>query len=293
MSRCPIYMAAALLLGWTSVQAAPPRRLSASDGMQEVSSKEVDTAHLLPKDIKVLRDPAYKWKHLQTEHFIIHYDQKMFAAKVARFAESFYTAISADLPNWKDRVSPARSHIFIFNVHPREWRAFLDGQGAMEWGVSFCRGNALYLQELGQSTSQKMELLAHEITHLVFNRFLPFPIPLWLNEGLAEYYGEFAYRAAKGMGQSRKQAFPPLRNACPLPTLNFACAIRHDIEAVRVFYDTSKYLVGYLRLKHSPENWDAFFARVTYGEEAWAALLSTYGWADIEALEKDFRKFIR
>jgi len=31
---------------------------------------------------------------------------------------------------------------------------------------------------------------AHEMTHLVFNRFFEGRIPLWLNEGVAEYFGQ-------------------------------------------------------------------------------------------------------
>ena len=38
--------------------------------------------------------------------------------------------------------------------------------------ISFVRGQAMYLQEFGTG-AEKFNLLAHEMTHLVFNRFLP------------------------------------------------------------------------------------------------------------------------
>jgi hypothetical protein len=129
------------------------------------------------------------------------------------------------------------------------------------------------------------------MTHLVFNRFLPVRLPLWLNEGLAEYYGEFAYRAAKGMGQSQGNAFRPLKSWIPLVELLNASAYPADPAEVGRFYATSKYLTGYLLLKLPRAKWDAFFARLLAGEPALPVLLETYGWADIAAVEKSFAQF--
>ena len=66
-----------------------------------------------------------------------------------------------------------------------------------------------------------------------------------------------------------------------------------DPMEVNRFYVTSKYLTGYLLLRQPREKWDAFFARLLAGDEASAALLETYGWADAAALEKSFAQFAR
>ena len=260
---------------------------------QEIAGSAVDRAGLLPEDLTLLDDPRYRWQHLQTAHFVLHHDQKMFAAKVARLGEQFYAAISADLPNLADRVSLARSHVFVFR-DPRDWQRIVAGTPGMEsWTASFVRGQVMYLQETGTAVADKMETLAHEMTHLVFNRFLPVRLPLWLNEGLAEYYGEFAYRAAKGMGQSKGNAFRPLRQWTPFAELLAATAYPADPEDVSRFYATSKYLVGYLLLRQPREKWNSFFDRVLAGESALPALLGTYGWADVAAAEKAFSQFAR
>ena len=267
--------------------AAPP------PAAQDVPAAAIDRAGLQPADLALLDDPRYRWQHLQTAHFVLHHDQKIFAAKVARLGEQFYEAISADLPNLADRVTPARSHVFIFR-DPRDWQRIVAGTPGMEaWTASFVRGQVMYLQETGTGVADKMETLAHEMTHLVFNRFLPVRLPLWLNEGLAEYYGEFAYRAAKGMGQSKSNAFRPLRAWTPLAELLDATAYPADPTDVARFYATSKYLVGYLLLKQPRERWDAFFARLLAGDPARPALLETYGWADVGAAEKAFAAFAR
>jgi len=260
---------------------------------QDITLEEVDRAGLRPADQRWLEDPSFKWKHLQTEHFVLHYNHKMFAAKVARMGEQFYDAISADLPSLEDRISPARSHIFIFRKH-KDWKQLVQQTpGVDSWAASFVSGQTMYLQEVGKTTSKKMKLLAHEMTHLVFNRFLTVRLPLWLNEGLAEYYGAFAYRAAKGMGQSKRNTFRPLRKWMPLPLLLQSTSYPMDPSEVTAFYTTSQYVVGFLLIKLPREKWDVFFGRVLAGEQALPALLDTYGWADIEAVEKDFATFAR
>ena len=284
------------LLAWillaASACALPPGRIRTDDA-QDIPAEQVEPTGLIPADVAWLNHPDYRWKHLQTEHFVLHHEQKIFAAKVARLGEQFYEAISADLPNLHDRTSPARSHVFILR-DPRGWKRIVDGTPGLDpWAASFVRGNAMYLQELGTGTGQKMEMLAHEMTHLVFNRFLPVRLPLWLNEGLAEYYGEFAYKEARGMGQSKKAAFRPLRNWMPLDQLLAAQSYPSDPMEVDRFYVTSKYLTGYLLLRQPREKWDAFFARLLAGDDATAALLETYGWADAAALEKSFAQFAR
>ena len=76
----------ALLLGGMPDETALPPRLNqpAEIAQQDISAEEVDTTGLLPADIALLRDSRFGWKHLQTERFILHYEQKIFAAKVAR-----------------------------------------------------------------------------------------------------------------------------------------------------------------------------------------------------------------
>ncbi len=267
--------------------------LARAQAMQDIPADAVERAALSAPERTFLDDPRQRWKHLQTDHFILHHDQKMFASRVARMGEQFYAAISADLPGLQDRTAPQRSHIFIFR-NARDWQAVLDGTPGLEpWAASFVRGNVMFLQEVGTASSDKMGMLAHEMTHLVFNRFLPVRLPLWLNEGLAEYYGEFAYRAARGMGQGKRNAFPPLRQRTPIAELLNATTYPVQPAEVSRFYATSKYLVGYLLWKLPRDRWDAFFSRVLAGDNAQTALLETYGWADLDALEKEFVRFTR
>ena len=275
-----------------AASAQPPQEESAY-AAQDVAAESVDRAGLLPADAALLDRPEYRWQHLQTEHFVLHHDQKIFATKVARLGERFYDAISADLPGLRDRIAPNRSHVFVFR-DPGDWTAIVASSPDVDaWAVSFVRGNAMYLQETGTAQSEKMGTLTHEMAHLVFNRFIPIRLPLWLNEGLAEYYGEFAYRDARGLGQNHRSAFRTLKKRTPLAELLGATNYPKDPEDVADFYATAKHLVGFLRLRFPAEKWSSFFAGVLEGRTGADALLAAYGWADVAELEKEFARFGR
>ncbi|NLB66270.1 MAG: hypothetical protein GX803_07375 [Lentisphaerae bacterium] len=282
----------ALILAGTAADAAPPGAASAAD-MRDIPAEAVDRAGLLPVDVAMLTNPGFRWQHLQTEHFIVHYERKTFATRVARMGEDFYKAISEDLPDMQDRLGAQRSHIFIFRT-PRDWQTVLaNNPGAGPWAVSFVRGQTMYLQESGAGQADKMGLLAHEMTHLVFNRFLTVRLPLWLNEGLAEYYGEFAYRRSKGLTHRERKVFTPLRQRMPLEVLLTATAYPVEPAAVDLFYATAKQMVGFLVWKLPRDKWNIYFNRILAGDPPLAALLETYEWEDINAAEKAFHQFNR
>lgn len=265
----------------------------AKGGIADISAAEVPRDALLREDIVWLDSSGHAWHHLRTGHFVIHYEKKIFAAKVARLAEAFYEYISADLPpGFPDRMEERLSHIFVF-ADSRDWAAVISGTpGLTPLTASFVRNQAMYLQEWGESSSEKMSVLAHEMTHLVLNRFLEERIPLWLNEGLAEYYGEFAYRAVRGMGQSKSAAFPPAKELLPLKTL-FALKEYPPESVVMAYYRTAKYFVGFLRLRHGAECWNGYFTAVAGGAESTGALLEAFSWGGVEEMEGEFRRFAR
>lgn len=284
-----------------SAPAAAPIRPShgpvsaAADIGTDITDAEVPRDALLEEDIAWLDREGKNWNHLRTDHFVVHYvrGRKAFAAKVARLAESFYSYISADLPpGTDDHMGTRLSHIFVF-ADPRDWKTVMgDTAGLSSLTVSFVRNQAMYLQEYGDSNNDKMSVLAHEMTHLVMNRFLRVRLPLWLNEGIAEYYGELAFRAVRGMGWSKSKLFPPTQSLLPLEYVFGRDTYPPDNIVIR-FYRTSKYLIAFLRLEHPADHWNAYFAAVTSGTPSTDALLSAFPYPDVPTLEKAFLKFTR
>jgi len=257
----------------------------------DITREEVDTAPLDAVGKKLLDDPKFKWLHGQTPHFIIHYERKIFAAKVARQAEFFYEFIGQDLKSATDRMTN-RSHIFIFREE-KDWKYFIESNEiAMEWAFAFVNGMTMYLQQ-ADNVSSSAQVLGHEMTHLVFNRYYTGRLPVWLNEGTAEWYGEFAYSAFKGVKKSKRQVFRRIDTVFPVPQLVVMTAYPADPLAIRSFYETSKFLVGYLQLNYPPEKFGTFISDMVGGAQLEAALQKNYGINSIAELETSFRKFIR
>lgn len=263
--------------------------------MRDISFDAISRERMNAADRATLENPAFGWKHFQTEHFTLHHTQRAFAVRVARMGEQFYDLIAADLPaGLSDRITPVHSHIFIFR-RTQDWADLVaETPGLSPWAASFVRGQTMYLQEIGQGASGKMEVLAHEMTHLVFNRFLSSNLPLWLNEGLAEYYGAVAYRASRNLGTPNpRNLFKPYHNRMPLEQLLTARTYPPSENGVQQFYGTAKYLVGFLRWAFTPEQWNQFLTRAMQGAPAEEAMLETYGFDNLQALQQAFDRFGR
>jgi len=262
-----------------------------TDDWTDVTREEMDDHFLSPVGLNVLNDSRFKWLHAQSAHFVIHYERKIFAVKVARQAEFFYEFIGQDLKSAKDQFQN-RSHIFVFRDE-KDWKYFLEKNPmAMEWSFSFVHGMSMYLQQ-ADTTSSSAEVLGHEMTHLVFNRFHTGRMPVWLNEGTAEWYGEFAYAAFKGIKKSKRQQFRRIQTVYPIEELVSAVSYPADPRAVSVFYQTSKFLVGYLQLNYPQEKFEPFLTDVIYGASTEEALQKHYGIQSVAELNSGFQKFVR
>ena len=130
-----------------------------------------------------------KWKHGETEHFVIHYFR--YGQLIATRSEKFYDRIREFFGNRPDQLPGHKSHIFAFH-EPADWRAFVEKIELPEscWGVT--HGDEFFYFTKGERSEFDYDarVQAHEMTHLVFNRFFVGRLPLWLNEGVAEYFAQ-------------------------------------------------------------------------------------------------------
>lgn len=267
-----------------------PQVLSADNGQWvDVATADLDLDAITDRGQQILDLPEIDWKHAQTEHFVIHYEQAIFARKVARMAEFFYTYIAQDLQGAEDYVR-GRSHIFVFRSEKR-WREFAEAAGDVpDWTFSRVEGTVMFLQQ-AENTTSSGDVLAHETTHLVVNRFFEKRCPLWLNEGLAEYYRVFAYSAYKGVKKSKRAQFGRLANPLPLDELLYTQLYPHDDARVASFYATSQYFVAFLLLDHQPQAFMPFVEDLMNGMDVKLALSKHYGMESMDDIRKQFNKF--
>ena len=151
---------------------------------------------------KALRIKKEKWKHVESDHFILHYQIKDVRDRVMKEAEFYYWKIKNDLKLANDLVNH-KSHIFVFEDEAR-WQQFQANVDYLGVG-GVTRGHEFFNYYPKKKDKMYSGTLAHEMTHLVFNRFFRGYPPLWLNEGFAECQAEKAFWAFYDKRYERQQ----------------------------------------------------------------------------------------
>jgi tetratricopeptide (TPR) repeat protein len=145
----------------------------------------------------------------------------------------------------------------------------------------------------------RFETVYHEYVHLLMRLNLP-PLPTWLNEGLAEFFGHaIISEKTSHLGRASTRQLAILKNERHL-SLEELFAVDHDSphyrkqEEASIFYAQSWALTHFLMLGERGKNFDKLAAYVTYLErnmpESQAA---TRAFGSLEALEEQLRSYIR
>ncbi len=232
------------------------------------------------------------WKHGETANFAFHYFSDATAKPMALEAEFYYRAISKELErdttHWERKC-----HVFVFE-DDADWARFKVAGGLEPWSGGIHAQGELFLQ---RNPHQKLKgnALAHELTHLIVYRFYGPGVPLWLNEGLAEYtatrwYSSF-WRARGFSAFPRSMSVDPT-NYLPLSKLTEAVSYpQRDLEVI-AFYAESERLVRFLSAtdKHK---FSLFLETMSKGARFDSALDKNFGttFFNLEALEKQFQPY--
>ena len=234
-----------------------------------------------------------KWKHAETENFILHFRRVTEAQKVAREVEYDLWFVAKTLGATRDRYQ-RKSHVFVFEDED-EWKKFVGQTKAPPWSVSFAYGDELFLNVRRTEGAQRFDsnTLAHETTHAVVARLFPQKRwPLWLNEGWAEYMGGASVAARKGQRVQGHQSHLRLTEM-PLVTLEALTDYPPDEASVGQLYQTSEKLVRFLMDELPKERILKFIEAALAGKSLRDSVSEVYGdkikdWADFE---KKFAKF--
>lgn len=230
-----------------------------------------------------------KWKHAETENFILHYRRVTEAQKVAREVEYNLWYVASQLGATRDRYAK-RSHVFVFE-DDEEWTKFkgLLGPGGLAWSASFAIGDELFLNVRGSNGSGfDSQTLAHETTHAVVARIFPRQRwPLWLNEGFAEYMGGASVAARKGQSAKRYQRALGAAEM-PLAKLEATTVYPMDPAEISQLYQTSEKFVRFLMNEFPKDRFVKFIDAVLDGKGMEKAVIEVY--AD---KVKDWDTFLR
>jgi hypothetical protein len=148
-------------------------------------------------------DNIEDWHEKKSEHFIVYFTQDdKFAQEILDAAEKEYRRIAYDLGyarysefwTWDKRVK-------IYIYPDRESFLKTTGQPAWSEGMADYTNKQIVSYVWGKGFIES--LLPHEITHLVFRDFVGFKgeIPLWLDEGVAQWEEEAKRKEVKNLIQ--------------------------------------------------------------------------------------------
>lgn len=274
----------------------PAGEIRKPEGRRELTWTGIVRGTPWPEDVpaserKALEGLRRGWKHAETRFFIVHYQEVGFAKRVGRMADFFYQYIAADLPGFQDRGGD-KSHIVVLR-RPESWKTFLgNARSAPEWAAAFVRGNTMFLHDTG-SSQQGAAVLAHEMSHLVLNRFFRRPPPLWLNEGLAEWYGNFGWKAFKGRHVNPEDGLGRMELPFSVMELVAMRGYPRDPAGIHRYYATSQQLVGMLKLRKDQKAFVDFLRAITVeGRGFTRPLNEVYGLDGPGALQGAFNEFL-
>lgn len=260
--------------------------------LPEVPLAQLSDRNITPLGLSALGIRANEWKHAETKNFVYHYFQSFIAGPVSVEAEFYYRIIAKELE--KDTAQWERKcHIFIFEK-PEDWRQFQGKAQLDPWTGGICAGGELFIQR-NPEFKFKGSTLGHEVAHLVVHRFFGSGIPLWLNEGYAEYaasrgYAAF-YRARGYTARPRSNAVDPARYF-PLTELTNALTYPQDPTRVETFYNESERLVRFLSAADK-RGFGVMFDALSKGNRFDTALNKGFGarFSNLEALEREFKPY--
>lgn len=246
---------------------------------------------LSEQELSALESVGRTWKHAESRFFILHYQSLSYARRVARMADFQYQFIAADLPGFEDRFTE-KSHIIVVRDR-EEWQEFLSRSGSFPtWAAAFVRGDTMFLFDLDNSEANAA-VLAHEMSHLVLNRFFVHRPPLWLNEGLAEWYGNMGHEAFKGQKVDPERGMGKLDQPFPLTDLVSLPQYPTEPEAIARYYATSKQVVGMLMLRKDQPSFLRFLKEIVVNGRPFTEPLSdVYGLTSHAELEQAFLEFL-
>jgi len=259
---------------------------------KEVPLSQISDRNITPLGQAALGIRSSEWKHAESANFVYHFFHAFVAAPVSTEAEFYYRIIAKEMQ--KDTTQWERkSHIFIFE-QPADWQEFQKRGSLDPWSGGIHSGGSLFIQR-NPEYKFKDSTLGHEITHLVVDRFFGSGVPLWLNEGYAQYASarDFAsYNRARGYNARPTSKLVPEGLYVPVSELTNMMSYPQAVEKVTVFYSESERLVRYLS-GLDKSGFNTFFEAISKGNRFETALNKGYGsrFMNLDALDREFKVY--
>ena len=276
-----------LLAAVLHAEQAPP-----IGALPEVAFEKLSDRALTRLGQKALTVRPSEWKHGETAHFVYHFFDRPMASAVSVEAEFYYRVIASELG--RDTAQWERKcHLFLFDDEA-DWKQFQKYGGLDPWTGGIHGEGALFLRR-NPGWQAENATLPHEITHLVLYRFFGQGIPLWLNEGFAEYAAtrcRAAFYRARGFN-ARPRATPvKAGHYIALADMTTATGYPEDELQVIAFYEESQKLVRFL-CAADRKAFTGFLETMGNGALLETAVSKSFGnrFLNLDAIEHEFKSY--
>ena len=249
----------------------------------------------------VLAESTPHWLEIKTDHFLVITDGSDGQARhVAAQFERMHALFAKLLPGARDEngrvvVLAFRSQKGFGAVEPA---AYLQKNSLNLAGLFLSRPDKSFiLLRLDTSGEHPYETVYHEYTHYMVRHATS--LPLWLNEGLAQFYGNTDLdqtTARTGQPSANSLLFLRQEKLIPLEALfavGYDSPYYHEESKGNIFYAESWALTHYLLIQDYAKHTDKmqeYGHRVSSGESAVQAARAVFG--DLNALAKDLQGYV-
>jgi len=224
-------------------------------------------------------------------HFVIYHNNRSMANKLSWKAEYHYKRIINHLGvrSFRPWSGDDRCLIYLYKTRGD----YMSATGAPDWSQGLAEFKTLRFSSFEDADNLLTATLPHEMTHLLLHLFMEGkPVPLWLNEGMAQFEEEdktTVYRRKRFMkSQVREGAYIPLSR---LMDMN-----RVPEGKVHLFYAESASVVDHLINDNIRANFGRFLTYIKNGDPAENALKKSYQWKyknGISDLEKRWSEYVK
>lgn len=228
------------------------------------------------------------WQHAETAHFVYHFRDGKLAETVLVNAEEYYHWVKETLGVIED-TQKRKAHVFVFDER-EDWQAFnARTPEKLPGAEAFTNGFELYLYR-DPFFLKPQRALAHEIAHVAVFRFVEGQLPLFLNEGFAEYVATKAVARRADGDEYRVKTFRKIAKDDFIPLEELAAMKSYPSGREEVFYAESEFLARFLIQLRKPEDYYGFLRSAASGKEFSKALEEAYG-MDYEETVAKFERY--
>ena len=246
-----------------------------------------------------LPKPSQRWIDVRTANFRFFSNAGKVATRRVAVDLEELRAVLGELTDF-DLQSPIPTFIYVFKNDRsfRPYKHLYEGEPAAVSGYFANREHANYIA-INADSSDASDIIFHEYVHYVSDTNLWY-LPVWLEEGLAEFYASFEVVAdTVYLGLPDYRHLAALRNSTIVPfekllTVDHGSPLYNEKDRKGAFYAQSWALVHYMLLGN-PERrlqLERYLAQIRDGAPSGQAFSESFG-TEYETLEREVRAHLR